>query len=220
MKFNTAIFDLDGTILDTLEDLRDSVNFALVKNGLPRRSTEEIRAFVGNGIRLLIERAVPENTEGDITDKCFLDFKEHYKNNSANSTKPYDGIIDVLKELKANGVKLAVVSNKADFAVRGLMESYFPELFDYAVGEREGVRRKPCPDSVLEVLKKLSADKNEAVYIGDSEVDVETAKNAELPCISVTWGFRDKKVLESACPEYIIYKPSEITEIILKEVIK
>lgn len=215
MKFNTAIFDLDGTILDTLADLRDSVNFTLEKNGLPTRSTEEIRAFVGNGIRLLIERAVPENTESDVTDKCFLDFKEHYKINSANSTKPYDGVTSVLKELKSKGVKLAVVSNKADFAVQGLMESYFPNLFDYAVGEREGVRRKPCPDSVFEVFKKLSADKNSTVYIGDSEVDVETAKNAGLPCIAVTWGFRDKNVLEAACPEYIIDKPSEITEIIL-----
>lgn len=215
MKYNTAIFDLDGTILDTLADLRDSVNFALIKNGLPVRTTDEIRAFVGNGIRLLIERSVPCNTDNDIVDKCFLDFKEHYKTNSVNLTKPYEGICETLNELKKSGVKLAVVSNKADFAVQGLVEKYFPDLFDFAVGEREGVRRKPHPDSVLEVLRELSIRKNEAVYIGDSEVDIETAKNAGLPCIAVTWGFRDKNVLVAGSPEYIIDKPSQITEIIL-----
>ncbi len=217
MNFNVAIFDLDGTILDTLDDLRDSVNYALKKNGLPIRSRAEIRQFVGNGIRLLIERAVPENIDAQTTDKCFLDFKEHYKNNSANSTKPYDGIVAILRKLNDNGIKLAVVSNKADFAVQGLVETYFPGIFDIAVGEREGVRRKPCPDSVLEVLRELSADKNSTVYIGDSEVDVETSKNAGIPCIAVTWGFRDKNVLESACPEYIIDIPSEITEIVLQK---
>lgn len=214
MKFDTAIFDLDGTILDTLCDLRDSVNFALTKNGLPTRSTEEIRAFVGNGIRLLIERAVPENTEEEITDNCFVDFKAHYKDNSANSTKPYDEIIDVLNGLKSKGVKIAVVSNKADFAVQGLMLKYFPDVFHFAVGEKEGVRRKPCPDSVFTAMEFLNADKNKTVYIGDSDVDIETARNSGIPCIAVTWGFRDKEVLESLNPEYIIDKPSQITEII------
>ncbi len=215
MKFDTAIFDLDGTILDTLCDLRDSVNFALSNNGLPTRSTEEVRAFVGNGIRLLIERAVPENTEEKIINKCFDDFKAHYKNNSANYTKPYDKITEVLNELKSNGVKIAVVSNKADFAVQGLMLKYFPEVFHFAVGEKAGVRRKPCPDSVFVAMEFLNADKNKTVYIGDSDVDVETAHNSDIPCIAVTWGFRDKEVLESLNPEYIIDKPSQITEIIL-----
>lgn len=215
MKFDTAIFDLDGTILDTLCDLRDSVNFALSKNGLPTRSTEEVRAFVGNGIRLLIERAVPKNTEEEIINKCFEDFKTHYKDNSANSTKPYDKIIDVLNELKSGGVKIAVVSNKADFAVQGLMLKYFPEVFHFAVGEKEGVRRKPCPDSVFAAMKFLKADKEKTIYIGDSDVDIETARNSGIPCIAVTWGFRDKEVLERLNPEYIIDKPSQITEIIL-----
>ena len=214
MRFDTVIFDLDGTILDTLCDLRDSVNFALNNNNLPCRDTQEIRAFVGNGIRLLIERAVPENTDKEIVDKCFVDFKEHYKNNSANSTKPYDGIIDLLHQLKNKGFKLAVVSNKADFAVQSLVEQYFYGVFDFAVGEKEGGRRKPYPDSVFSAMEYLNADKNKTVYVGDSEVDVETASNANVPCIAVTWGFRDKVVLEKLNPEYIIDEPVQIIEII------
>lgn len=215
-KYNFAIFDLDGTILDTLGDLRDSVNFALSKNNLPERTTEEIRQFVGNGIRLLIERAVPENTSDDVTDKCFDDFKVHYKDNSANLTKPYDGVIEMLNELKNNGIKLAVVSNKADFAVQGLMKQYFPDLFDFSVGERDGINRKPSPDSVFAAMKHLGADEADTVYIGDSEVDIETADNAHIPCISVTWGFRDKDVLKNLSPKYIVNEPKEIIDIILK----
>ena len=214
MKFNSVVFDLDGTLLDTLGDLRDSVNYALEKNRLPKRTTEEIRSFVGNGIRLLIERSVPENTPLEITDKCFSDFKEYYKNHSAILTKPYDGIIDIMEELKAKGVKIAVVSNKADFAVKTLMEDYFSNLYDCAYGERMGVPRKPEPDGVFEAIKKMGADVENTVYIGDSEVDVETSKNAKLPCIAVTWGFRDKKVLESLNPEYIVDSPSDVLRII------
>ena len=214
MRFDTVIFDLDGTILDTLGDLRDSVNFALKNNNLPCRSTEEIRAFVGNGIRLLIERAVPENTDEEIVDKCFVDFKAHYKNNSANLTKPYDGIIEVLNQLKNNGVKLAVVSNKADFAVQTLVKKYFKGIFDFSVGEKEGIRRKPFPDSVFNAMEYLGADKNTTVYVGDSEVDVETAFNSGIPCIAVTWGFRDKMVLEKLNPGYIVEIPEQIIEII------
>lgn len=214
MRFDTVIFDLDGTILDTLDDLRDSVNFALKNNNLPCRSTEEIRAFVGNGIRLLIERAVPQNTEKAVVDKCFDDFKAHYKNNSANLTKPYDGIIEVLNQLKNNGVKLAVVSNKADFAVQTLVKKYFKGIFDFSVGEKEGIRRKPFPDSVFNAMEYLGADKNTTVYVGDSEVDVETAFNSGIPCIAVAWGFRDKAVLENLNPEYIVEIPKQIIEII------
>lgn len=214
MKFNSVVFDLDGTLLDTLGDLRDSVNYALEKNSLPKRTTEEIRSFVGNGIRLLIERSVSENTPSEIIDKCFSDFKEYYKDHSAILTRPYDGIVDLMKKLKSKGVKIAVVSNKADFAVKTLMEDYFSGLYDCAYGERAGVPRKPAPDGVFEAIKEMGADLENTVYIGDSEVDVETSKNAELPCIAVTWGFRDKKVLESRCPEYIVDSPSDILNII------
>lgn len=214
MKFNSVVFDLDGTLLDTLGDLRDSVNFALLKNGLPKRTTEEIRSFVGNGIRLLIERSVPENTPPEITDECFSDFKEYYKEHSAILTKPYDGIIDLMEELKSKGIKIAVVSNKADFAVKTLMEDYFNALYDCAYGERAGIERKPAPDAVFGAISEMGGDLKNTVYIGDSEVDVETSKNANLPCIAVTWGFRDKKVLESLNPEYIVDSPSDILRII------
>ena len=214
MKFDSVVFDLDGTLLDTLGDLRDSVNYALEKNNLPKRTTEEIRSFVGNGIRLLIERSVPDNTSTEITDKCFFDFKEYYKDHSAILTKPYDGIIELMKELKSKGIKIAVVSNKADFAVKTLMEDYFTGLYDCAYGERSGVPRKPDPDGVFNAINEMGADVENAVYIGDSEVDVETAKYANLPCIAVTWGFRDKKVLESLNPEYIVDSTSDILRII------
>lgn len=214
MKFDSVVFDLDGTLLDTLGDLRDSVNFALEKNNLPKRTTEEIRSFVGNGIRLLIERSVPENTPIEITDKCFSDFKEYYKDHSAILTKPYDGIIDLMKELKSKGIKIAVVSNKADFAVKTLMEDYFKGLYDCAYGERAGVPRKPAPDSVFGAISEMGADAQNTIYIGDSEVDVETSKNANLSCVAVTWGFRDKEVLESLNPEYIVDSPSDILRII------
>ena len=214
MKFDTVIFDLDGTILDTLEDLRDSVNFALSKNDLPCRTTEEIRSFVGNGIRLLIERAVPENTEISIVDNCFNDFKAHYKTNSTNKTKPYDGITDVLNELKTACIKLALVSNKADFAVQEIVGKYFPDIFHYATGEKEGVRRKPYPDSVFATMEYLGSDKNNTVYIGDSEVDVETARNCGIPCVAVTWGFRDKEALAELNPEYIIDEAKQIIDIL------
>ncbi|MBQ8182660.1 MAG: HAD family hydrolase [Clostridia bacterium] len=213
MKFDTAIFDLDGTILNTLADLRDSVNFALVKNGLPERSTEEIRSFVGNGIRLLIERAVPESTECDVVDKCFLDFKEHYKFNSDNKTKPYNGVTELLKELKKSGIKLALVSNKADFAVQGLVNKYFPDIFGFVTGEKDNIRRKPCPDSVFAAMEYLGSDRNNTVYIGDSEVDIETSKNSRIACVAVTWGFRDKDILIGLNPEYIVDTPEQITEI-------
>lgn len=214
MKFNSVVFDLDGTLLDTLGDLRDSVNFALEKNSLPKRTTEEIRSFVGNGIRLLIERSVPENTSLETTDRCFSDFKEYYKDHSAILTNPYDGIIDLMKELKSKGVKIAVVSNKADFAVKTLMEDYFKGLYDCAYGERAGIPRKPAPDGVFGAISEMGAEIEKTVYIGDSEVDVETSKNAKLPCIAVTWGFRDKEVLESHNPEYIVDSPSAILNII------
>ena len=214
MKRKAVLFDLDGTILDTLGDLSNSVNFALQENNLPPRSIDEVRSFVGNGIRLLIERAVPEGTDTCVVDKCFNDFKKHYKDNSAILTKPYDGVIELVKELRGKGYKTAVVSNKADFAVQSLVEQYFEDLFDFAVGEKEGVRRKPSPDSVYSVLKDMNINPDESIYIGDSEVDVETSRNAGVECVCVTWGFRDRELLEKEKPDYIADSISEILEII------
>lgn len=195
LKTKLAIFDLDGTVLDTLEDLYLATNFALESSDFPKRSREEVRAFVGNGIRRLTELAVPDGTKKEDIDRVFKVFNEYYALHCADNTKPYDGIKEVLSKLKEKGVKTAVVSNKADYAVQALCERYFDGLFSFAVGEREGIRRKPAPDSVNEVLRVLSADKTEAVYIGDSEVDIKTAENAGMKCISVLWGFRSREML-------------------------
>lgn len=213
--YKLAVFDMDGTILDTLEDLKDSTNFALEKCGYPTRSYDEVRRFVGNGIRKLIERAVPEGLTTKQIDRVHEVFTEHYKVHCADKTKAYDGIKPLLEKLRASGVKTAVVSNKADYGVQELCKEYFDGLFDYAVGEREGIRRKPAPDAVNEALRVLGIDKSEAVYIGDSDVDFETAKNAELPCISVLWGFRDEEFLREKGATLFVRDPAEIYDIIM-----
>lgn len=213
--YKLAVFDMDGTILDTLEDLKDSTNFALEKCGYPTRSYDEVRRFVGNGIRKLIERAVPEGLTTEQIDRVHEVFTEHYKVHCADTTKAYDGIKPLLEKLRASGVKTAVVSNKADYGVQELCKEYFDGLFDYAVGEREGIRRKPAPDAVNEALRVLGMSKSEAVYIGDSDVDFETAKNAELPCISVLWGFRDEEFLREKGATLFVHDPAEIYDIVM-----
>ena len=195
MKHSLAIFDLDGTILYTLVDLKNSMNFTLKKFGFPERTLDEVRRFVGNGIKNLIIRAAPKGTDEKTIDEMFEVFNEHYAVHCNDNTKSYDGIDELLKKLKEQKVKTAVVSNKADYAVQTLVKKYFDGLFDYAVGEKQGVRKKPCPDSVNEVLRVLDTPKESTVYIGDSEVDVATAKNAQMDCSAVDWGFRDRDVL-------------------------
>jgi len=210
MKYQLAIFDLDGTLLDTLDDLADSVNVVMNRFGYPVRNLTEIRSFVGNGIRKLIERSAPKDTPTEELDRVFEQFKVYYGVHCADKTKPYEGIMELLQQLKQQGIKLAVVSNKGDYAVQILCEQYFPGIFDIAVGAREGVARKPAPDTVNEVLKNLQMDKSQAVYIGDSEVDVQTAQNAGMDCIAVDWGFRDKEILEKAGAETIVSTPAKI----------
>ena len=216
MKYELIIFDLDGTILDTLNDLADSVNFALIKNGLPERTVAEIRCFVGNGIRRLIERSVPEGTDTRLTDLVFSDFKCHYKDNCCNKTKAYDGIISLLDKLNVSEIPCAVVSNKADFAVREIVKRYFDGCFAYYAGEKEGIPRKPAPDSVFEAIKYFGADKNRVLYVGDSEVDVQTAANAEIECVCVSWGFRDYEVLKENGAEVIVADVAELEKYIIK----
>lgn len=193
--YKLAIFDLDGTILDTLKDLTNSTNYALKKNGYKERTIEEVRSFVGNGIGKLIERALPKETEREVYEKVLRDFTEHYKIHCADYTCAYDGIVELVIKLKERGIKTAVVSNKADFAVKSLCEQYFKGLFEYTVGERTGIKRKPEPDSVYEVMNRLNISKENTVYIGDSEVDIKTANNAGIDIISVDWGFRKKEFL-------------------------
>ena len=216
MNYELIIFDLDGTILDTLNDLADSVNFALAKNGLPERTVAEIRCFVGNGIRLLIERSVPSDTDVTLTDLVFNDFRQHYKDNCCNKTKAYDGIIALLDKLNGTDVACAVVSNKADFAVKEIVNRYFNGCFAYYAGEKEGIPRKPAPDSVFEAIKYFGADKNRVLYVGDSEVDIQTAKNAEIQCVCVSWGFRDYEVLKENGADVIISDVAELENYVMK----
>ena len=215
MKYKLIIFDLDGTILDTLDDLADSVNYALAKNGLPEREVDEIRSFVGNGIRLLIERSVQSDTDIRITDRIFSDFKEHYKDNCCNKTKAYDGIISVLRKLIDADIFTAVVSNKADFAVKEIVCRYFDGCFGYFAGEKDGIPRKPSPDSVNEAIRHFGVDKENVLYIGDSEVDVQTAKNAEIDCVCVSWGFRDAQFLKDNDANVIVDDASELEKILM-----
>lgn len=194
-KFDAVIFDLDGTLLNTLEDLTDAVNYALKLCKMPERTLEEVRQFVGNGIRKLMRRAVPEGEANPEFEKAFEAFRFYYKEHCNEKTKLYPGVANMLAELKEKGYHLAIVSNKADFAVRELRELYFGDTVEAAVGEREGIARKPAKDMVEQVIREMGVMPENVVYVGDSDVDIQTAANSGIPCISVTWGFRDKEFL-------------------------
>ncbi len=217
MKYKLVIFDLDGTVLDTIVDLCNSVNYALKVHNLPERTLDEIRLFVGNGIRRLIDLSVPENTKLSVTDSVFSSFKEHYKKHSSDNTKPYDGITELLGELKSNGFLTAVVSNKADFAVKNLIDEYFCGLFTYSAGEKEGIPRKPAPDMVHNAISFFGVSSGETVYIGDSEVDIKTAENSGIDSIIVTWGFRDKDELQNAGATVFADDVTELKNMLLQE---
>lgn len=194
-KITTIIFDMDGTVLNTLDDLTDSVNYVFSKFGLPARSRDEYRQFFGNGIGYAMKCAAPEGTPDSLIEEMIPVFKEYYDIHCLDKTGPYDGIIDLMKELRDSGCKMAIVSNKIDSAVKELNERFFSEYVSVAIGERPGVSRKPAPDTVFAALAELGSSTDEAVYIGDSEVDLMTAKNSNLPCIAVLWGFRDRDFL-------------------------
>lgn len=215
MKYELAIFDMDGTILDTLEDLTDSLNYALSLSKYPTRTLDEVRSFVGNGLRKLIERATPSGTSKEALEKVFIDFTSYYPNHCFDKTKPYSGIIEVIQALRNQGTKTAVVSNKANYAVQILCKQYFDGLFDFAVGEQEGVQKKPAPDSVNLVINKLNVGYPDCVYIGDSDVDIQTASNAKIDCISVTWGFRDVNFLKEQGADIIVSAPEELLSLLL-----
>ena len=216
MKKKIIIFDLDGTLLNTLEDLTDSTNFALKSCGYSTKTLDEVKNFVGNGVYKLIERAIGENLSAKDVTNCLEIFKKKYSQNMYNKTSPYDGIINMLKILKIKGYKIAVVSNKFDKAVKELCNKYFPNLIDFSTGENEekGIRKKPAPDSIIAVIKQYNLTLKDAIYIGDSEVDIQTARNAHIPCISVTWGFKDREFLIQNGAEYLIDSPDEIIEIL------
>lgn len=211
-RYDAAVFDLDGTLLDTLGDLTNSLNYALGSVGLPLRSRDEVRQFVGNGIRRLIRRAVPGGEAHPDFEKVYERFREHYGEHCMDETEPYPGVLSLLDWMEEQGFRLAIVSNKADFAVKKLRDVYFNGLVETAIGEREGCRRKPEPDSVLHALSELGVEPGRAVYIGDSDVDMQTARNAGTDCILVSWGFRSREFLLSkgARPEGIAASVPEL----------
>jgi phosphoglycolate phosphatase len=210
--YNTYIFDLDGTLLDTLTDLAASCNYALRTHGMPEHSVDDVRRFVGNGVRKLMERAIPNGVDNPDFEATFATFREHYMQHSLDTTHPYSGIPEVLAELKACGCRLAVVSNKMMAATVELCRHFFPDTIEVAIGEHEaeGIRKKPAPDTVFAALKELGVEKDGAVYVGDSDVDVQTAANSGLPCVSVLWGFRDRDFLIQHGAKTFISAPSEL----------
>lgn len=209
-KITTIIFDLDGTLLNTLGDLTAAVNYALSRSGYPLKSPEEVRMSVGNGVAKLMERVLPEGLENPDFEECLNTFRRFYSEHLQDQTVPYPEIPEVLSMLRTEGYELGIVSNKFDAAVKQLKEDYFPDTISVAIGEAAGVRRKPAPDCVYKAMEELNCTKEQAVYVGDSDVDVATAHNAGLDCIGVTWGFRDLRVLEQAGADWIIRNPGEL----------
>ncbi len=207
------IWDLDGTILDTLDDLSNSVNYVLRAKGFSALDNQKIKMMLGNGIRSLMEKAVPDGLNNPDFEECFSMFKNHYKKHMDDNTAPYNGVVDLMKHLKTIGYKQAIVSNKIDSAVQKLVEKYY-SFVDIAIGENQGMAKKPSPDMVNEVLTRLGVSADDAVYVGDSEVDLETAQNSGLDCISVAWGFRDKEFLLDKGAKHIIDLPKELVKVL------
>lgn len=214
MEVKAVIFDLDGTLLNTLTDLSASVNYTLERFGFPLRSEREVRSYLGNGIRALVEKSLPADKK-DMTDECLKVFKDYYDIHKDDNTAPYDGIVDMLRSVKAAGLKTAIVSNKYDAAVQYLKDVTFSGLIDFAVGEGNGIAAKPAPDGVWLALKKLNAVKEESVYVGDSEVDLMTAENSGLKCVAVTWGFRDREELILHGAKNVIDAPDRLASLLI-----
>lgn len=214
MRYTTVIFDLDGTLLNTLEDIRDSINYTMRKFGFPEKSLEEVRMAVGNASAWLIEKCLPDGRNTPNFDEILEFYTGYYNEHSAIKTAPYDGIRDMLRKLAAKEYKLAVVSNKPDITVKGLVRKFFGDTVSVAIGERKGVRRKPEPDTVKKAMEELFSYPYECVYVGDSEVDIETAKKAGIDCISVSWGFRSRDFLVGLDAENIADLPMEILKLV------
>ncbi|MBR3560719.1 MAG: HAD-IA family hydrolase [Oscillospiraceae bacterium] len=215
MGYATILFDMDGTVLDTLQDLWASTNAVLRELGFPERGMDDIRSYVGNGARNQIRRALPEGSGDDVIDDALARYRAYYAAHCRDHTKPYPGVAELLETLKGAGKRLAVVSNKPDAAVRLLSAEHFGTLMDVAIGETPSLRRKPAPDTVDAALAALGAEKNGAVYVGDSEVDVATAQNAGLPLIAVSWGFRSRAALRAAGAAVIVDTPEQLLPLLL-----
>ena len=209
-EFETYVFDLDGTLLETLKDLAASTNYALRTHNMPEHSIEDVRMFVGNGVKKLMERAIPNGIENPQFEDVYATFRQHYLEHNLDTTKPYEGIPELLAELKARGKKLAIVSNKFYAATQELARHFFPDTIEVAIGERENIKKKPAPDTVIEALHQLGVSRETAVYIGDSDVDIMSAKHCDMPCASVLWGFRDKEFLMEHGATFFVEKPCQL----------
>lgn len=210
------IFDLDGTLLNTLDDLAASTNYALRSAGMPERTTDEVRRFVGNGVKKLMERAIPGGLDNPLFDSTYATFRKHYLEHGLDTTRPYDGIPEVLRELKRRGKRLAIVSNKFYAATQELAQHFFPDTIKVAIGERDNIRKKPAPDTVLEAMRQLGIGREGTVYVGDSDVDIDTARNCGVPCLSVLWGFRDRQFLIDHGATTLIERPEQLLQASLK----
>ena len=214
MKYTTIVFDCDGTLLDTLTDLRNAVNYVLRAHDLPERSVSEVKAALGNGVAHLMRQSLPDSISEAQFNTYLDEFKAYYGEHLQDYTAPYPGMLNVLDTLRAKGYKLAIVSNKIQEGITPLNKEYFGDRLPVAIGERPGLQRKPAPDMVLQALKELGSTQDESIYIGDSEVDVATAKNSGLLCIGVTWGFRDEQLHKDLGVKYIARKAEDIVTII------
>lgn len=213
MTYDNYIFDLDGTLLNTIDDLAASCNYALRSFGLPQYTVAEVQGFVGNGVRKLMERSVPQGTAHPQFEQIYDCFRQHYLTHNEIHTRPYDGIPEMLDALRAAGKGVAVVSNKFDAATKALVAQYFGQRVQVAIGEHEGIRKKPAPDMVAEAMRLLGCKADDTVYVGDSDVDIDTARNSQLPCISVLWGFRTREFLIAHSATTMVSSPEEILDI-------
>ena len=208
------VFDLDGTLLDTLTDLAASTNYALRSCGMPEHSIDDVRCFVGNGVRMLMTRAVPDGESNPRFDEAFSVFRQHYMQHCLDTTCPYPGITEALARLKEKGIMLAIVSNKMQAATEELRQHFFSQYIDVAIGESAAIRKKPAPDTVNEALRLLGISHDEAIYVGDSDVDIDTARAAMMPCASVLWGFRDRQFLLNHGATRLLSSPEELLSLV------
>ena len=212
-KYDTIIFDMDGTLLDTLEDLTDSINYMLNKYSYPTKTIDQIRSYVGNGIKALVERAIPDGAENPNFDEAYDCFLSYYEAHSEDKTKAYAGVCELIEKFRQHGYKMAIVSNKFDAGLKVLAKKFFPTI-EVAIGESAGVNKKPAPDMVFAAMNQLGSTKEKSVYIGDSDVDFMTAKNSGIDCVSVLWGFRTREFLSDMGATVFAETPDEVFDIV------
>ena len=217
MKYQAVLFDMDGTVLDTLDDLCDSINHSLAEFSLPQVSREHVRQCLGNGAAFLVSHSIPAGSSPELEAEVLAFYKPWYDAHCLIKTAPYEGILPMMQSLKEQGLRLAIISNKPDRAVQELSDAFFPGLLELSVGESPSVRRKPAPDTVLTAASQIGLSVDQCVYVGDSEVDLQTARNAGMDCISVTWGFRDEAQLIEAGASVLVRTPEELESLLLRE---